>query len=138
MAFATRTLVDTGSSTDGSGKIVIMCDFNNHDGAGVILDGSEVSAFAANANVSIRRVRWGLVSGDISEDGSGSVSITFEVPSGTDISAIRLAGSGYYDGPGISGSHAGTGVTSADVNAVAVHATGFAMIEFSKTSGWTG
>ena len=137
MAFATRTLIDTGSTSTGSGKIVIMCDFNNHDGTGLILDGSGIGGFAANANVSIRRIRWGLVSGDISEDGSGSVLITFEVPSGTDVSAIRLAGSGYYDGPGINGSHAGTGVTSADVNAVAIHATGFAMIEFSKTSGFT-
>ena len=133
MAFATRTLIDTGSTSNVSGKIVIMCDFNNHDGAGVILAG-----FANDANVSIRRIRWGLVSGDISEDGSGSIAITFEVPSGSDITAIRLAGSGYYDGPAISGLHAGTGATSADVNAVAVHATGFAMIEFSKASGWTG
>ena len=128
MAFATRTLSDTGATSSGSGKIVIMCDFNNHDGAGVILDADGLAGFANDANVSIRRIRWGLVSGDISEDGSGSIAITFEVPSG----------SGYYDGPAISGLHAGTGATSADVNAVAVHATGFAMIEFSKASGWTG
>ena len=138
MAFATRTLIDTGTTSSGSGKILIMCDFNNHCGAGVILDADGLAGFANDANVSIRRIRWGLVSGDISEDGSGSIAITFEVPSGSDITAIRLAGSGYYDGPAISGLHAGTGATSADVNAVAVHATGFAMIEFSKASGWTG
>ena len=138
MAFATRTLIDTGKADGGAGKVVILLDLDDHNASATALDADGLNGFANGCKLNIRKIRWGLVSGDISEDGSGYIAITFEVPSGSDITAIRLAGSGYYDGPAISGLHAGTGATSADVNAVAVHATGFAMIEFSKASGWTG
>ena len=56
----------------------------------------------------------------------------------SDTSAISLAGSGYYDTPAINNNATNTTVTSADIECVGVHATGFIMIEFSKDSGWTG
>ena len=137
MAFATRTLIDTGSASTGSGKVVILLDLSDHDGSSTALDADGLNGFANGAKLNIRRIRWGLVSGDISEDGSGTALIEFKGAS-ADTSAIRLAGSGYYDTPAINNNATNTTATSADIECVGVHATGFIMIEFSKDSGWTG
>ena len=137
MAFATRTLIDTGKTTGGAGKVVILLDLSDHDGNGTALDADGLNGFANGAKLNIRKIRWSLISGDISEDGSGSVLIEFKGAS-SDTSAIRLAGSGYYDTPAINNNATNTTVTSADIECVGVHATGFIMIEFSKDSGWTG
>ena len=136
MAFATRTLIDTGKASTGSGKVVILLDLSNHDGNGTALDADGLNGFANGAKLNIRRMRWALVSGDVSEDGSGSALIEFKGAS-SDTSAIRLAGSGYYDTPAIAGNATNTGATSADIECVGVPATGFIMIEFSKDAGWT-
>ena len=137
MAFATRTLIDTGSTDTGSGKIVILIDLSNHDGAGLFLDAHSLTAFANGAKVNIRKMRWGMVSGDISEDASGSVKIEF-VGASSNTTAINLAGSGYYDGPMIYGNATNTTATSADISGNGIHVTGFLMMELSKASGWTG
>ena len=137
MAFATRTLIDTGKNDGGAGKIVVLLDLSDHDGSATALDADGLNGFANGAKLNIRRMRWALVSGDVSEDGSGSALIEFKGAS-SDTSAIRLAGSGYYDGPGIAGNATNTGATSADIECVGVHATGFIMIEFGKDVGWTG
>ena len=137
MAFATRTLIDTGKTTGGAGKVVILLDLSDHDGSSTALDADGLNGFANGAKLNIRRIRWGLVSGDISEDGSGTALIEFKGAS-ADTAAIRLAGSGYYDTPAINNNATNTTVTSADIECVGVHATGFIMIEFSKDSGWTG
>ena len=136
MAFATRTLIDTGKTTGGAGKVVILLDLDDHNASATALDADGLNGFANGAKLNIRKIRWSLISGDISEDGSGSVLIEFKGAS-SDTSAIRLAGSGYYDGPGIAGNATNTGATSADIECVGVHATGFIMIEFSKDAGWT-
>ena len=136
MAFATRTLVDTGKTDGGGGRVVILLDLSDHDGNGTALDADGLNGFANGAKLNIRRMRWALVSGDVSEDGSGSALIEFKGAS-SDTSAIRLAGSGYYDTPAIAGNATNTGATSADIECVGVHATGFIMIEFSKDAGWT-
>lgn len=137
MAFATRTLIDTGKTTGGAGKVVILLDLSDHDGNGTALDADGLNGFANGCKLNIRKIRWGLVSGDISEDGSGSALIEFKGAS-ADTSAIRLAGSGYYDTPAINNNATNTTATSSDIECVGVHATGFIMIEFSKDSGWTG
>ena len=136
MAFATRTLIDTGKTTGGAGKVVILLDLNDHNASATALDADGLNGFANGAKLNIRKIRWSLISGDISEDGSGSVLIEFKGAS-SDTSAIRLAGSGYYDTPAIAGNATNTGATSADIECVGVHATGFIMIEFSKDAGWT-
>ena len=100
MAFATRTLIDTGKTTGGAGKVVILLDLNDHNASATALDADGLNGFANGCKLNIRRIRWGLVSGDISEDGSGSALIEFK-GSSADTSAIRLAGSGYYDTPAI-------------------------------------
>ena len=136
MAFATRTLIDTGKTTGGAGKVVILLDLDDHNASATALDADGLNGFANGAKLNIRKIRWSLISGDISEDGSGSVLIEFKGAS-SDTSAIRLAGSGYYDTPAIAGNATNTGATSADIECVGVHATGFIMIEFSKDAGWT-
>ena len=137
MAFATRTLIDTGKTTGGAGKVVVLLNLDNHDGDATALDADGLNGFANGCKLNIRKIRWGLVSGDISEDSSGSAQIEFKGAS-ADTAAIRLAGSGYYDTPAIAGNATNTGATSADIDCVGVHATGFIMIEFGKDVGWTG
>ena len=136
MAFATRTLIDTGKTTGGAGKVVILLDLSDHDGNGTALDADGLNGFANGCKLNIRKIRWGLVSG--ADDGiGGSALIEFKGAS-SDTTAIRLAGSGLYDGPAIAGNATNTGATSADIECVGVHATGFIMIEFGKDVGWTG
>ena len=137
MAFATRTLIDTGKTTGGAGKVVILLDLNDHNASATALDADGLNGFANGCKLNIRRIRWGLVSGDVSEDGSGSALIEFKGAS-ADTSAIRLAGSGYYDGPAINNNATNTTATSSDIECIPVNTTGFIMIEFSKDSGWTG
>ena len=136
MAFATRTLIDTGKTTGGAGKVVILLDLDDHNASATALDADGLNGFANGAKLNIRKIRWGLVSGDVSEDGSGSALIEFKGAS-ADTSAIRLAGSGLYDGPAIAGNATNTTATSADIECIPVNTTGFIMIEFSKDAGWT-
>ena len=49
MAFATRTLIDTGKASTGSGKVVILLDLSNHDGDGTALDADGLNGFANGA-----------------------------------------------------------------------------------------
>ena len=136
MAFATRTLIDTGKTTGGAGKVVILLDLSDHDGNGTALDADGLNGFANGAKLNIRKIRWGLVSG--ADDGiGGSALIEFKGAS-SDTTAIRLAGSGLYDGPAIAGNATNTTATSADIECIPVNTTGFIMIEFSKDAGWTG
>ena len=135
MAFATRTLIDTGKTTGGAGKVVILLDLSDHDGNGTALDADGLNGFANGAKLNIRKIRWGLVSG--ADDGiGGSALIEFKGAS-SDTTAIRLAGSGLYDGPAIAGNATNTTATSADIECIPVNTTGFIMIEFSKDAGWT-
>ena len=133
MAFATRTLIDTGKASTGSGKVVILLDLSAHNASATALDADGLNGFANGAKLNIRRIRWSLTA---SSSNGGSALIEFKGAS-SDTSAIRLAGSGYYDGPAINGNATNTGATSADIECVPVNATGFIMIEFSKDSGWS-
>ena len=58
MAFATRTLIDTGSASTGSGKVVILLDLSDHDGSSTALDADGLNGFANGAKLNIRRIRW--------------------------------------------------------------------------------
>ena len=136
MAFATRTLIDTGKTTGGAGKVVILLDLDDHNASATALDADGLNGFANGAKLNIRKIRWGLVSG--ADDGiGGSALIEFKGAS-SDTTAIRLAGSGLYDGPAIAGNATNTTATSADIECIPVNTTGFIMIEFSKDAGWTG
>ncbi len=133
MAFATRTLVDTTTSSTSGGTVTILLDISAHNASATALDADSLSGFANGAKLNICRIRWALVA---SADNGGSALIEFKGAS-SDTSAIRLAGSGYYDGPMIYGNATNTGATSADIECVPVNATGFVMLEMKKDSGWT-
>ena len=134
MAFATRTLRDTDS------LITVIMDIDNDtasDNTG--LDGSGIGAFANGAKVDIRRIWWALTQGTAAGN-TGDVLLEFKGAS-SDTTAIRLAGSGYYDGSAglIEGNATNTTATSADVEAVTRSTSGFIIIEFKKRDGgWTG
>ena len=133
MAFATRTLRDTKST------VTMVVDIDNDAASNLILDGSGLSSFANGAKVDIRRIWWGLVQGSAAGN-TGDVEIEFKGAS-SDTTAIRLAGSGYYDGSAglIEGNATNTTATSADVEAVTRSTSGFIIIEFKKRDGgWTG
>ena len=133
MAFATRTLVDTTTSSTSGGTVTILLDISAHNASATALDADSLSGFANGAKLNNCRIRWALVA---SADNGGSALIEFKGAS-SDTSAIRLAGSGYYDGPMIYGNATNTGATSADIECVPVNATGFVMLEMKKDSGWT-
>ena len=133
MAFATRTLRDTKST------VTIVVDIDNDAASNLILDGSGLSSFANGAKVDIRKIWWGLTQGTAAGN-TGDVEIEFKGAS-SDTTAIRLAGSGYYDGSAglIEGNATNTTATSADVEAVTRSTSGFIIIEFKKRDGgWTG
>jgi hypothetical protein len=133
MAFATRTLRDTKS------LVTILVDIDADAASNLILDGSGLGSFANGAKVDIRKIWWGLVQGTAANN-TGDVEIEFK-GSSADTTAIRLAGSGYYDGSAglIEGNATNTTATSADVEAVTRGTSGFIMIEFKKRDGgWTG
>ena len=136
MAFATRTLIDTGKTTGGAGKVVILLDLNDHNASATALDADGLNGFANGCKLNIRRIRWGLVSGDISEDGSGSALIEFKGAS-ADTSAIRLAGSGYYDTPAINNNATNTTATSGDLELSAYGVSGYVLIELRKDESFT-
>ena len=133
MAFATRTLRDTKSTC------TIVVDIDNDSASNLILDGSGLGSFANGAKVDIRKIWWGLTQGTAAGN-TGDVEIEFKGAS-SDTTAIRLAGSGYYDGTAglIEGNATNTTATSADVEAVTGGTSGFIIIEFKKRDGgWTG
>ena len=63
MAFATRTLIDTGKASTGYGKVVILLDLSDHNASATALDADGLAGFANGAKLNIRRMRWGLTSG---------------------------------------------------------------------------
>ena len=133
MAFATRTLRDTKSTC------TIVVDIDNDSASNLILDGSGLGSFANGAKVDIRKIWWGLTQGTAAGN-TGDVEIEFKGAS-SDTTAIRLAGSGYYDGSAglTEGNATNTTATSADVEAVTRSTSGFIIIEFKKRDGgWTG
>ena len=67
---------------------------------------------------------------------SGSVEIQFK-GSSTDTNAIRLAGTGKYDGPAISNNATNAGATSGDLEAIGASATGFVILELKKDATFT-
>ena len=92
-------------------------DIDNDAASNLILDGSGLSSFANGAKVDIRRIWWGLTQGTAAGN-TGDVEIEFK-GSSSDTHAIRLAGSGHYDGTAglIEGNATNTTATSADVEA---------------------
>ena len=133
MAFATRTIRDTvvaagdvGGTTQ-HGTVVIALDHSSDSATSAALDASGLSGHANGAKLSIKRIWWGL---------AGSVEIQFK-GSSTDTHAIRLAGTGSYNGPAISNGATNTGATSGDLESIGASATGFIVLELRKDAAFT-
>jgi len=131
MAFATRTLRDVAT---GGGTVTVLLDISAHNASATALDADGLNNFANGAKLNISRVWWGLVA---SAANGGSALIEFKGAS-ADTAAIRVAGTGYYDGPMIYNNATNTTATSADIECVPVNATGYICIEMKKDSSWTG
>ena len=133
MAFATRTLrddtvADLGFGATSGGTVVVQFDHSSDSATtAAALDASGLSGHANGAKLSITRAWWGL---------SGSVEIQFKGAS-SDTHAIRLAGTGSYNGPAISNNATNTGATSGDLESVAAAATGFIVLELRKDGAFT-
>ncbi len=125
MAFATRTLRDVST---GGGTVTILLDLDAHDASAIALDADGLNNFANGAKLNISRIWWGI---------TGSALIEFKGAS-SDTAAIRLAGTGYYDGPMIYNNATNTTATSADIDCVPATSTGYICIEMKKDTGWTG
>lgn len=125
MAFATRTLRDVAT---GGGTVTILLDLDAHNASALALDADGLNNFANGAKLNISRIWWGI---------TGSALIEFKGAS-ADTAAIRLVGTGYYDGPMIYNNATNTTATSADIECVPASSTGYICIEMKKDSGWTG
>ena len=133
MAFATRNIRDTvvaagdvGGTTQ-HGTVVIHLDHSSDSATSAALDASGLSGHANGAKLSIVRAWWGL---------AGSVEIQFKGAS-SDTHAIRLAGTGSYNGPAISNGATNGTATSGDLESVAAAATGFIVLELRKDAAFT-
>ena len=133
MAFATRNIRDTvvaagdvGGTTQ-HGTVVVHLDHSSDSATSVALDASALSGHANGAKLSIKRMWWGL---------AGSVEIQF-VGASSDTHAIRLAGTGSYNGPAISNNATNTGATSGDLESIGASATGFIILELRKDASFT-
>ena len=132
MAFATRNIRDTvvGAGLGGGsqhGTTVVHLDHSSDSATSVALDASALSGHANGAMLSITRAWWGL---------AGSVEIQFKGAS-SDTHAIRLAGTGSYNGPAISNGATNTGATSGDLESIGASATGFIVLELRKCDWFT-
>ena len=133
MAFATRTIRDTvvaagdvGGTTQ-HGTVVVALDHSSDSATSAALDASGLSGHANGAKLSIVRAWWGL---------AGSVEIQFKGAS-SDTHAIRLAGTGSYNGPAISNGATNGGATSGDLESIGASATGFIILELRKDASFT-
>ena len=133
MAFATRTLRDDTVADQGvigatsGGTVVVHLDHSSDSATSAALDASGLSGHANGAKLSITRAWWGL---------AGSVEIQFKGAS-SDTHAIRLAGTGSYNGPAISNGATNGTATSGDLESIGAAATGFIILELRKDASFT-
>ena len=141
MGISTRTLKDTaletGSGAQG-GKVVILVNMDDNTTENSnILDASGLAGHANGAKLDITRIWWQLVQGTADDD-TGHVEIQFKGAS-SDTTAIRLAGTGHYDGTAgkITNNATNTTATSGDLELTALGTSGFVLIELRKDSAFT-
>ena len=134
MGISTRTLKDTaletGSGAQG-GKVVILVNMDDNTTENSnILDASGLAGHAT-------RIWWQLVQGTADDD-TGHVEIQFKGAS-SDTTAIRLAGTGHYDGTAgkITNNATNTTATSGDLELSAFGTSGSVIIELRKDEAFT-
>ena len=139
MAFTTRTLRDTVVNASGAGgTVTILVNIADDTTANnAILDASALDGHANGAKLHIKRIWWSLVQGT-ADDNTGHVDIQFKGAS-ADTVAIRLAGTGHYDGGAglIKSSATNTTATSGDLEMSCFGTSGSVIIELIKDENYT-
>ena len=138
MGLATRTLKDTvletGSGGSQGGKVVILVNMDDNTTENSnILDASGLAGHVISVvKLDITRIWWQLVQGTVDDD-TGHVEIQFKGAS-SDTTAIRLAGTGHYDGTvgKITNNATNTTATSGDLELSAFGTSGSVIIELRK------
>ena len=139
MAISTRTLKDTIVNAAGAaGKVTVLVNMDdNTTENSAILDASGLDGHANGAKLDILRIWWQLVQGTADDD-TGHVEIQFKGAS-SDTTAIRLAGTGHYDGTAgkITNNATNAGATSGDLELSAFGTSGSVIIELRKDNNFT-
>jgi len=139
MSFTTRTLRDTVVNAAGAGgTVTILVNISDDTTANnAILDASALDGHANGAKLDIKRIWWQLVQGT-ADDNTGHVDIQFKGAS-SDTVAIRLAGTGHYDGTAglIKSSATNTTATSGDLEMSCFGTSGSVIIELVKDENFT-
>ena len=139
MAFTTRTLRDTVVNASGAGgTVTILVNIADDTTANnAILDASALDGHANGAKLHIKRIWWSLVQGT-ADDNTGHVDIQFKGAS-ADTVAIRLAGTGHYDGSAglIKSSATNPTATSGDLEMSCFGTSASVIIELVKDENFT-
>jgi hypothetical protein len=139
MSFTTRTLRDTVVNAAGAGgTVTVLVNIQDDTTANnAILDASGLDGHANGAKLDIKRIWWQLVQGT-ADDNTGHVDIQFKGAS-SDTVAIRLAGTGHYDGTAglIKSSATNTTATSGDLEMSCFGTSGSVIIELVKDENFT-
>ena len=139
MSFTTRTLKDTVVNAAGAGgTVTVLVNIQDDTTANnAILDASGLDGHANGAKLDIKRIWWQLVQGT-ADDNTGHVDIQFKGAS-SDTVAIRLAGTGHYDGTAglIKSSATNTTATSGDLEMSCFGTSGSVIIELVKDENFT-
>ena len=139
MSFTTRTLRDTVVNAAGAGgTVTVLVNIQDDTTANnAILDASALDGHANGAKLDIKRIWWQLVQGT-ADDNTGHVDIQFKGAS-SDTVAIRLAGTGHYDGTAglIKSNATNTTATSGDLEMSCFGTSGSVIIELVKDENFT-
>ena len=139
MAFTTRTLRDTVVNAAGAGgTVTVLVNIQDDTTANnAILDASGLDGHANGAKLDIKKIWWQLVQGT-ADDNTGHVDIQFKGAS-SDTVAIRLAGTGHYDGTAglIKSSATNTSATSGDLEMSCFGTSGSVIIELVKDENFS-
>lgn len=139
MSFTTRTLRDTVVNAAGAGgTVTILVNISDDTTANnAILDASGLDGHANGAKLDIKKIWWQLVQGT-ADDNTGHVDIQFKGAS-SDTVAIRLAGTGHYDGTAglIKSNATNTTATSGDLEMSCFGTSGSVIIELVKDENFT-
>ena len=139
MSFTTTTLRDTVVNASGAGgTVTVLVNIQDDTTANnAILDASGLDGHANGAKLDIKKIWWQLVQGT-ADDNTGHVDIQFKGAS-ADTVAIRLAGTGHYDGTAglIKSNATNTSATSGDLEMSCFGTSGSVIIELVKDENFT-
>ena len=139
MSFTTRTLRDTVVNAAGAGgTVTVLVNIQDDTTANnAILDASGLDGHANGAKLHIKKLWW-QVNGGVADDDKNWFFLEFKGAS-SDTVAIRLAGTGHYDGTAglIKSSATNTTATSGDLEMSCFGTSGSVIIELVKDENFT-